>query len=65
MVVWSSMSMVTVVPASRAASQISWAFSVAIFSPSPPSSWPTADSLTDTSAMSASPASASRLSSSR
>ena len=49
-VVWSSMSSVTVVPASAAASQIGRALSVAIASPSPESAWPTAESLTETSA---------------
>ena len=65
MVVWSSMSIVTVVPASAAAAQINRAFSVAMLSPSAPSCWPIADSFTDTSAMSASPASDNRASSSR
>ena len=50
-VVWSSMSRVTVVPALRAAWQIVRAFSTATFSPSPGSAWPTAESLTDTSAL--------------
>ena len=62
-VVWSSMSRVTVVPAARAASQIANALSSATFSPSPGSAWPTAESLTDTSAPAVSPPSASSLSS--
>ncbi len=48
-VVWSSMSSVTVVPAPAAASQMARALSRAIFSPSAPSACPTADSFTDTS----------------
>ena len=58
-VVWSSMSRVTVVPAAWAAAQMVWAFSSATFSPSPGSAWPTADSFTDTSAPAVSPSAAS------
>ena len=64
MVVWSSMSRVTVVPALRAARQISRAFSSATFSPFSGSAWPTADSFTLTSALLASPRFASSASSS-
>ena len=62
-VVWSSMSSVTVVPAAFAASQITRALSRAIFSPSPDSACPTAESLTDTSAAAARPASSNPVSS--
>ena len=58
-VVWSSMSSVTVVPALRAAEQIVRALSRATLSPSSGSAWPTADSFTDTSAPAVSPAAAS------
>ncbi len=63
-VVWSSMSTVTVVPAAAAASQIVRAWSVLIFGPSAPSAWPIADSFTETSARPpcVSPASDSRVS---
>ena len=60
-VVWSSMSRVTVVPALRAARQIARAFSRAIFSPLSGSAWPIALSLTDTSALRVRPREASSL----
>ena len=44
------------VPIAVAASQMARALSRANFSPSPGNAWPTADSLTDTSAAAASPA---------
>ena len=50
MVVWSSMSRVTVVPALAAASQMARAFSRAMASPSCGRAWPTALSFTLTSA---------------
>ena len=55
MVVWSSMSRVTVVPALRAAWQIVRAFSRATFSPSSGSACPIAESFTETSALRARP----------
>ena len=64
-VVWSSMSSVTVVPARSAAAQISRACSSAILSPSPGSAWPTADSLRLTSASGVRPSAASRSSTDR
>ena len=54
-VVWSSMSRVTVVPALRAARQMVRAFSSAILWPSSGRNWPMALSLTDTSAPRVSP----------
>ena len=45
------MSKVTVVPTAFATAQIASPFSRAIFSPSAPSAWPTADNLTETSAV--------------
>jgi hypothetical protein len=64
-VVWSSMSRVTVVPTARAASQMAYALSSATFSPSPGSAWPTADSFTETSVARVRSASDSSLSSRR
>ena len=64
-VVWSSMSRVTVVPREEAFSAMARAFSRAIFSPSPASAWPTAESFTETSALAVSPASPRAASSSR
>ena len=65
MVVWSSMSTVTVVPTAAAASQIWRAESSAILSASRGRLWPSADSLTDTSTRSARPSVPSRRSSVR
>ena len=56
-VVWSSMSSVTVVPTAAARSQIRAALSAAIFSPSAGKACPTADSFTETSAAALRPAS--------
>jgi hypothetical protein len=64
-VVWSSMSRVTVVPALRAAWQMVRAFSSATFSPTSGSAWPIADSFTETSALRASPLADSASSTSR
>ena len=61
-VVWSSMSSVTVAPTASAAAQIFRAFSKATSSPSDGRNCPTADSFTDTSAPAASPSAASAVS---
>ncbi len=47
--VWSSASTVTQAPTRCALSQMVWALSLAIFSPSRGSAWPSADSFSDTS----------------